>query len=420
MKHKHIFKITLLSFVFLIIFTYFLFSPTYAWGPSSNQIYQGIDVSNWQRNINFSAVKNSGIDVVYIKSSEGRSFIDPYFETNYKNARANGLKVGFYHYVTARSIKQAREQALFFENVINQKHVDCRLAMDFEDFGDLSISQINEISKVFLETLENATNIKAVIYSNAYSARTIFSSELAKYPLWVANYGVSTPGSNGKWDSWVGWQYTSTGTVNGISGYVDRNQFTDGIFLSTDIHIPDSDIEPIPDGNTSNRITYTVKPGDTLSQIALNYGTTVSSIVALNPIIKNPNLIYPGQQFVIQTNSKSFGTINYTVKKGDTLSQIALTYGTTVSSIVSQNSIIKNPNLIYPGQVFIINNNSNTFISEGNNSCGKILYKIKYGDTLSEIALRYGDTVEEIATLNNISNPNLIYAGSIIRIQNCK
>ena len=76
--------------------------------------------------------------------------------------------------------------------------------------------------------------------------------------------------------------------------------------------------------------------------------------------------------------------------------------------------------MIYPGQVFIINNNSNTSITGGNNSCGKILYKIKYGDTLSEIALRYGDTVDEIATLNNISNPNLIYAGSIIRIQNCK
>ena len=417
MKQKHIKKITLFIFTFIIIS--FSFFPTYAWGPSSNKIYQGIDISSWQKNIDFTSVKNSGIDVVYIKSSEGRTYIDPYFETNYKNARANGLKIGFYHYMTARSVSQAREQALFFENVINGKHVDCRLAMDFEDFGNLSIPQINEISKVFLETLENATNIKAVIYSNAYSARNIFSKDLNKYPLWVANYGVNTPGNNGKWHTWVGWQYTSTGNVNGISGYVDRNQFTDGIFLSTDIHIPDSDIQPIPDGNTKT-ITYTVKPGDTLSQIALNYGTTVSSIVALNPIIKNPNLIYPGQQFIIQTNSNSSITLTYTVKKGDTLSQIALKYGTSVSSIVALNPIIKNPNLIYPGQIFIINTNYNNSISSGNNSCGKILYKIKYGDTLSEIALRHGDTVEEIATLNNISNPNLIYAGSIIRIQNCK
>ena len=54
-------------------------------------------------------------------------------------------------------------------------------------------SEINEISKAFLETLINATKKDVVIYSNSYSARTIFSSELAIYPLWVANYGVSEP-----------------------------------------------------------------------------------------------------------------------------------------------------------------------------------------------------------------------------------
>ena len=85
MKQKHIKKITLFIFTFIIIS--FSFFPAYAWGPSSNKIYQGIDVSNWQKNINFSAVKNSGIDVVYIKSSEGRTYIDPYFEQNYQNLK---------------------------------------------------------------------------------------------------------------------------------------------------------------------------------------------------------------------------------------------------------------------------------------------------------------------------------------------
>ena len=416
MQHKSIAKILIPIFILLFMFLFFPCKEIYAWGPSSNQIYQGIDVSNWQKSINFLSVKRSGIDVVYIKSSEGRSFIDPYFETNYKNAKANDLKIGFYHYVTARNTDQAKEQALFFSKVIKEKHVDCKLAMDFEDFGNLSNYQVNEISKVFLDTLENTTSCKAVIYSNAYSARNIFSNELTKYPLWVANYGVSAPGSNGKWDNWVGWQYTSTGTVNGILGYVDKNQFTDGIFLSSDTTLPNPNI---PD-SLNNTITYTVKSGDTLSGIALSYGTTVSSIVSLNPIIKNPNLIYPGQKFIISTNSNNYKYINYTVKKGDTLSQIALNYGTTVSSIVSLNPIIKNPNLIYPGQVFKIISNMPSSNSSGNNSCGKILYKIKYGDTLGQIALRYGDTVEEIATLNNISNLNLIYAGTTIRIQNCK
>ena len=56
----------------LILFFIFTTIPCYAFGPSSSNIYQGIDVSSWQQNINFSAVKSSGISVVYIKSSEGR------------------------------------------------------------------------------------------------------------------------------------------------------------------------------------------------------------------------------------------------------------------------------------------------------------------------------------------------------------
>ncbi len=419
MKTKHNLKIALLTLVFILFFTFFAPFPSQAFGPSSNQIYQGIDVSSWQGTINFSAVKNSGIDVVYIKSSEGRSYIDPYFEINYKNAKANGLKVGFYHYVTARSIEQAREQANFFAQVISGKEVDCRLAMDFESFGNLSVSQINEISKVFLQTLESITNSQAVIYSNAYSARAIFSSELTKYPLWVANYGVSEPNSNEKWGTWVGWQYTSTGSVNGISNYVDRDQFTNGIFLSSSNPLPGPKTPEMPNSpSTENTIVYTVKQGDNLSKIAKNFGTTVSSIVSLNPSITNPNLIYPGQKFIIKANypENSTNTI-YLVKRGDTLSQIAVNYNTTVNNLIKSNSIA-NPNLIYPGQKIIISRTSS--IIGGQNSCGKILYKIVYGDTLSQIAIKHDTTVQEIATLNNISNPNLIYANTIIRISNCK
>ena len=163
----------------------------------------GIDISHWQGNIDFSAVKRSGISIVYIKSSEGRSFIDPDFEINYSNAKANGLNVGFYHYVTARSVESAKEQALFFARVIAGKQPNCKLAMDFEDFGNLSISEINGISKAFLETLEQKTGVEALIYSNAYSAKNIFGQELTKYPLWVANYNVNKPSGNGKWNTWV-------------------------------------------------------------------------------------------------------------------------------------------------------------------------------------------------------------------------
>ena len=411
-------RLTVLLFSLVSFFIIYPFVPSLAFGPSSSIIYQGIDVSSWQGSIDFAQVRNAGIDIVYMKSSEGRSYIDPYFERNYQNAKANGLKVGFYHYVTARTVEQAREQANFFASVISGKEPDCRLAMDFESFGNLSVNQINEISKVFLETLQNATNKEVLIYSNSYSARTIFSRELAIYPLWVANYGVSEPGGNDKWATWVGWQYTSTGRVAGISGNVDRNQFTDGVLLSNISPIPTPETPSTPEQPTeTGTIVYTVKSGDTLSSIARNYGTTVYRIVSLNPSITNPNLIYPGEQFIISIDSNtSSSSVVYTVVRGDTLSEIAARYNTTVSKLVTDNNI-SNPNLIYPGQRIGIS--VGTIPSLGN-ECGKILYTIKRGDTLSEIAARYDTTVNEIATLNNISNPNLIYAGNIIRVPNCR
>ena len=408
---------TSISTLILTILITFICLPSLAFGPSSNTLYEGIDVSSWQQNIDFAAVRNAGIEIVYMKSSEGSSYIDSYFETNYRNAKANGLKVGFYHYVTARTTEQARAQATFFAKVISGKEPDCKLAMDFENFGNLSTTQVNEISRVFLETLENLTNKEVLIYSNAYSARTIFSSSLSNYPLWVANYGVSEPGDNGKWSTWVGWQYTDTGKISGISGYVDRDYFTDGVLLSNTTPIPEP--ETSNNNNSIENNIYTVKSGDTLSEIALEYGTTVSNILSLNPSITNPNLIYPGQNIIINTSNSNESVTNttYTVKRGDTLSEIALKYNTTVSNLANLNNI-SNPNLIYPGQVITINSSTN--IENGKNSCGKITYTIKRGDTLSSIARKYNTSVNKLVMLNNISNPNLIYAGNIILISNCK
>ena len=408
---------TSISTLILTILITFICLPSLAFGPSSNTLYEGIDVSSWQQNIDFAAVRNAGIEIVYMKSSEGSSYIDSYFETNYRNAKANGLKVGFYHYVTARTTEQARAQATFFAKVISGKEPDCKLAMDFENFGNLSTTQVNEISRVFLETLENLTNKEVLIYSNAYSARTIFSSSLSNYPLWVANYGVSEPGDNGKWSTWVGWQYTDTGKISGISGYVDRDYFTDGVLLSNTTPIPEP--ETSNNNNSIENNIYTIKSGDTLSEIALEYGTTVSNILSLNPLITNPNLIYPGQNIIINTSNSNDSVMNttYTVKRGDTLSEIALKYNTTVSNLANLNNI-SNPNLIYPGQVITINGSNN--IENGKNSCGKITYTIKRGDTLSSIARKYNTSVNKLVMLNNISNPNLIYAGNIIIISNCK
>lgn len=131
---KSILKILVSLLILVTAPMYILIAPVYAFSPSSDTIYEGIDVSGWQGNINYAEVKQSGIEIVYMKASEGKSFIDPYFNQNYENAKANGLKVGFYHYLIARSNEEAIEEARFFVSVISGKEPDCRLAMDFESF----------------------------------------------------------------------------------------------------------------------------------------------------------------------------------------------------------------------------------------------------------------------------------------------
>lgn len=128
-----------------------------------------------------------------------------------------------------------------------------------------------------------------------------------------------------------------------------------------------------PDGNppsTPNPSTpgssggnYTVRSGDTLSAIAERNGVSLSSLIAANPQIKNPNLIYPGQTVHLPNGASGGGGGSHTVRSGDTLSGIAAQNGVSLSSLIAANPQIKNPNLIYPGQTVHIPGGGST--SEG-------------------------------------------------------
>lgn len=325
--------------------------PVYALSPSSSEIYRGIDVSEWQGNVDFEKVKEEGIEIVYIRAGQGFSYKDAQFERNYEEARRNGLKIGVYHYMTARSVEDAKLQAQFFVSLISKKQIDCKLAMDFESFGNLNRTQINEIAVAYMNEVKRLSGKDVVVYSNTYDAKYIFDSGVAENPLWVAQYGVNEPQDNGNWRNWVGYQYTSTGRVNGISGNVDLDRFTKDILLNNREEVPE--VED-PKCNYEDRILYKVKSGDTLSEIALDHNTTVSHLVLINNI-KNPNLIFIGEILTISCNhnngsgSTSEENIKiYTIKRGDTLSEIALKFNTTVEELTRKNEIL-NPNLIYAG-----------------------------------------------------------------------
>ena len=217
-------------------------------------------------------------------------------------------------------------------------------------------------------------------------------------------------GVKSSWDTYIGIQYTSTGRIAGINGNVDRDRFSREILMD--------DLEDTGNNSGSNGkvqvINYIVKNGDSLSKIAVQFGTTVAEIARINKI-PNVNLIYPGQIFEIiiktdSSNNNSSKKIKYIIKKGDTLSKIAKNYGVTIQDIVRWNNI-KNQNLIYAGSTLTIYK-----YNENGNNNQEIKYRVSKGDTLSGIALKYGTTVNRIAQINGIKNPNLIYAGQILRI----
>lgn len=123
-------------------------------------------------------------------------------------------------------------------------------------------------------------------------------------------------------------------------------------------------------------------------------------------------MIYAGETLIVpENNNVTIGNdIIYIVKKGDTLWNIARDYNVTVRQIVNINNI-KNPNLIYIGQRLVI-----PIISNNSYNTNHTLYKIRYGDTLYSIARRYNTSIANIVRLNRIKNPNLIYVGETIRI----
>ncbi len=373
-----------------------------ALSPSSDLKYNGIDVSEWQGDIDFEAVKESGVEVVYIRSSEGFDYVDQQFEANAKKANEAGLKVGFYHYVTAMSVEEAKNQASFFVSLVEDYSYDCRLAMDFESFGLLNNEEINEVGLAFIQEVEALSGKEVVVYSDSYNAINIWNDEIASYPLWVADYGGSEPQDNGKWSNWVGFQYSDAGEVNGIeTNSVDLDYFTDGIFLSS-VEVSKPEIPSQP----QTTFDYVVKAGDTLWAIANKYGTTVSELVKLNDI-SNPNVIYVGEVLQMPGESSGVETTEYTVKAGDTLWAIANKYGTTVSELVKLNDI-SNPSVIYVGEVLQMPGESSGVEATE--------YTVKAGDTLWGIANKYGTTVSELVKLNDISNPNVIYVGEVLQI----
>lgn len=184
----------------------------------------GIDVSQWQGSINWSAVKQAGVDFAIVRAGYGRSATqeDPYFDVNVQNAKANGIDVGVYWYSYAQSVEEAKKEAEVCYSVIKDYSFEFPIYFDIEDPTQeyLSTATISAMVDAFCSTLESKGYYVGVYSSAFFLSGKIYQNIRDKYSIWVAHFGAASPAYYSPYGIW---QYTSTGRVNGINGNVDLN-----------------------------------------------------------------------------------------------------------------------------------------------------------------------------------------------------
>ena len=184
----------------------------------------GIDVSNHQGDIDWETVKNSGVEFAFIRigyghNREAKIMEDEKFRKNLEGARNVGLKVGLYFYSYATEIWEAEEQANWIVKALNGEKIDLPIVFDYETWKsfptyNINIVDLNKVAKRFLDILHD-NGYEGMNYSSKYYLNTIWN--LSEYPTWLAHYVSKT---NYDKDFKV-WQFSNTGEVPGINGFVD-------------------------------------------------------------------------------------------------------------------------------------------------------------------------------------------------------
>lgn len=184
---------------------------------------QGIDVSQDQGTVDWASVQAAGIAFVFVKATDGETYVDPNFAQNWAGAKAAGLLRGAYHFFRAEDDPQA--QAEFFWKTVGGVG-ELPMVVDVEESMGQSNSAVISNLTSFLASLQQWTNRQPMIYTDPGFWNGLGTSAFGDYPLWVADYGVAAPTMPAGWTLWDFWQHSETGSVAGIQGNVDLNVFS--------------------------------------------------------------------------------------------------------------------------------------------------------------------------------------------------
>lgn len=258
---------------------------------------KGIDIASMQGNIDFAKVKATGIEIVYIKATEGLTYNNPFMKSQYNSAKSAGLKVGFYHYLRANDAVAEAEHML---KVTQGLQVECKYIIDAEEVCGQTKAKINSNVRRFADHLISKGLGVGIYTGDSFYSDTLDTS-VKDLSLWVAHYGVSKPNAS----SYVGFQSTDKGRVNGVNGCCDIDDFSTGILnkgITINNIVGSVNNMSIKNGENSNRVKLLQSilnclicktdtdgifgPG-TLSAVQSyqkKWGLTVDGVVGLNTV----------------------------------------------------------------------------------------------------------------------------------------
>lgn len=200
--------------------------------PYSKGDYDGIDVSRNNGVIKWHEVaKDKKIQFVYIKATEGKGHVDPYYRRNIRRARKEGLKVGSYHFFTSKS--SAIAQFMHFKSVVKKSEQDLIPVLDVEKHGIRGRwdgEQLQDSVRVFAELVKKYYGKYPIIYTNEHFYNNELGHQFNRYFLYIANYRRS-PSVHGDGKHNI-WQYSERGHLHGIGEYVDLNRFAEGTAIA--------------------------------------------------------------------------------------------------------------------------------------------------------------------------------------------
>jgi lysozyme len=187
---------------------------------------RGIDVSKWQGEVDWDAVRADRVEFAFIRVSDGIDRPDPQFDRNWREARRAGLVRGAYQYF--RPAQDAEQQAdLLLEMMGAPMKGDLPPVIDVEAADGVAPAEVVRGVDRWIKRVKKATGMTPIVYTSAKSWALLAgnSRRFRRHPLWIAHYEVPCPSTPVAWRRWTFHQTSQTGQVAGVAGPVDQNLF---------------------------------------------------------------------------------------------------------------------------------------------------------------------------------------------------